>query len=205
VAGGLLDAGVAVLTIDPRGLGEGQGAGRTGDYNHLASDTVVLGRPLLAQQAWDVMRAAQYLRTVEGIDPDRVACYGHGAAGLIALFAGALSESIASVVTEETLTTYLDAIEDGQPQPRWAFAAGILEVADIPQVAALIAPRPVVFAKPIGPGLEALDDEAAAEKLAFTREAFGATDRRDAFRIAVGDDSAVAEQVLEALTVRASG
>jgi hypothetical protein len=108
-------------------------------------------------------------------------------------------------VAEGTLTTYLDAIEDGQPQPRWIFAPGILRVADIPQVAALIAPRPVLFARPIGPGLQALGDEAAAEKLAFTREAFGATGRRHAFRIAVGDDGAVAEQVLEALGVRGPG
>jgi cephalosporin-C deacetylase-like acetyl esterase len=201
----LLGKGVAIFAIDPRGLGEGQGAGSTGDYNHLASDTVVLGRPLLAQQAWDVMQAAKHLRSAEGIDPDRIACYGHGAAGLIALLAGALSDDIGGVVAEGTLTTYLDAIEDGQPQPRWIFAPGILRVADIPQVAALIAPRPVLFARPIGPGLQALGDEAAAEKLAFTREAFGATGRRHAFRIAVGDDGAVAEQVLEALGVRGPG
>lgn len=200
LAGPLLKKGVAVLALDPRGLGEAHGEGKTGDYNHLASDTVVLGRPLLAQQAWDVAQAAKHLRSAEGIDPERIACYGHGAAGLIALLATALSEEIRGVVTEGTLTTYLDAIEDGQPQPRWIFAPGILRVADIPQVAALIAPRPVLFADPVGPGLQALEEKAAADRLAFTRGAFVGAQCADKLQIAVDDAEAATRETLRMLT-----
>ncbi len=192
----LLEQGTAVLALDPRGLGEGQGAGRTGDYNHLASKTVVLGRPLLAQQVWDVMQAARYLGTVEGIDPERVSCYGCGAAGLIALFAAALSDEIGGAVTQGTITTYLDAIEDSQPQPRWIFAPSLLAAADIPQVAALIAPRPVVFASPVGSGVEPLTEAGAEEKLAFTRSVFAAVGEPDRFRVTIGDEGAITSQLL---------
>jgi hypothetical protein len=89
---GLLERGVAVLAMDVRALGEG-----AVHDSHCASDAVLLGRPLLAQQAWDVLCAARYLKGRPDVAADRVALYAWGSVGLIATLAGALSDDTAAV------------------------------------------------------------------------------------------------------------
>ncbi|MFQ6096555.1 MAG: acetylxylan esterase [Armatimonadota bacterium] len=200
IADELLDNGVAVLALDPRGLGEGASVADVGGYNPVSSDSVLLGRPILAQQVWDVMQAAKYLSAADGIDSERIGCYGYGAGGLIALFAGALSEDISAAATERTIASYLYAMEDAQPQPKWIFAPSILKAADIPQVAGLVAPRPLLFANPVGFGQRPLSEDVASEELSFARSAYAVENRAGAFAVVVGDEEAVTNRTIEVLT-----
>ena len=133
------------------------------------------------------MQTVRCLGSLEGIAADRVTVYGHGAAGLIALLAGALCDDIAGVATEATLASYLYAIEDSQPQPCWVFAPNILRAADVPHLAALIAPRPLTIADPVGFGKHPLGAEEAESALAFAADVYSALDAADAFRLALED------------------
>jgi len=142
-----LARGAAVLALDPRGTGEA-----ASPANHLASDAVVLGRPLLAQQAWDVMQAARYLAGRPDVDPKGICAYGYGAGGLLVLLAAGLDDTLCAAATERTIASFAYAIENSQRQPLWVFAPGILKVADVPQIAALALPRPVVCADLTGYG-----------------------------------------------------
>ncbi|HJN16555.1 MAG TPA: acetylxylan esterase, partial [Armatimonadota bacterium] len=158
----VLDRGVAVLALDPRAIGE---VAPSGDYNHVASDAIVLGRPLLAQHAWDVMQAAGYLRSLDGVDASRIGIHGYGPTGLIALLAGALDGKMSAVIAERTLASFRYAIEDSQPQPKWIFAPSILKVADIPHLAACVAPGRISFIEPVGYGGQVIESEAAESAL----------------------------------------
>jgi len=145
VAAGLLEQGVAVLAMDPRALGE-----VTAHANHCASDAVLLGRPLLAQQAWDVLCAVRMLKRRDDIAEARIAAYARGRIGLIATLAAALSDDLCAVATDGALGTFVRAIEDPLSQPLWAYAANVLKVADVPQWIALCAPRPFLCVNPTG-------------------------------------------------------
>jgi len=122
-----------VLLMDPRFMGEWAGAVNTptADLNGI-----FLGRPVGALGAHDVLQAAAYLRTRP--DVTRVCAIGYGDAAVLALVAGALDEGIAEVEAREVGDTFLA----GRELPRFP---QILDVADLPQLAACIAPRPLAI------------------------------------------------------------
>jgi hypothetical protein len=127
----LLKAGTHVLALDPRATGEG--ALSATELNHAASDAIVLGRPLLAQQAWDIIAAVRYLAGRS----DQISLHGRGKVGLIATLAGALSDDIHTMDVVGAPASFADAIADPLPLPLWAYAPNILSVADISQLRAM--------------------------------------------------------------------
>ncbi len=145
VTNGLLDRGIAVLALDVRGLGEVRV-----HENHCASDAIVLGRPMLAQQAWDVVCAVRCLAPREDIDGSHIAVYGRGNTGIIATLAGALSNDIAAAVAEGSTGSFLHTIADPLPNPRWIYAPNILKVADVPQLITLYTDRRFLLVNPTG-------------------------------------------------------
>ncbi len=143
VAKTLLDQKIAVLALDVRATGEGKV-----HENQCASDAIVLGRPLLGQQTWDVVAAVNAISQREDLGP--VAVYGRGSLGLVAMLAAATSEQIAGVAVERSLGSLVWAIADPLPQPLSIYAPNILKVGDIPHVAALCSPRPLLWVNPQG-------------------------------------------------------
>ncbi|MFP4058754.1 MAG: acetylxylan esterase [Candidatus Brocadiia bacterium] len=142
---GLLERGLGVLLLDPRATGEGKV-----HANHCASDAVLLGRPLLAQQAADVLAAARYLRRRDDVEGSPIAVYGRGRVGLVAVAAAALGDETGPLVAEGAPASLLRAIEDPLSQPLWAYPANVLQVADVPQMLAMAAPRPALLVNPVG-------------------------------------------------------
>ncbi len=156
-----------VLILDPRGTGWSYN-----HTNHLTSDSIVLGRPLFAQQVWDVMQARSYLAERDDVDGARISLHGDGQGGLLALYAAALDGDIAQVEATNVLASYRYFLEDEQPQPIALCVPNVLKVIDIPQVAALVAPRPLAVSGVVGYGLAGLSSEDAARDWAFTTAAY---------------------------------
>ena len=127
-----------VLVLDVRGMGES-----FKHQNHLTSDSIVLGRPLFGQQVWDLIQARRYLATRSDVVADQITVHGVESGGLIALVAAALSPDYIAVEVQEVLASYRYFLENDQPQPIALCVPGVLEVIDIPQVAALVAPIPL--------------------------------------------------------------
>jgi len=184
----LLAAGVAVFALDPRGSGE-----TAVHENHLVSDTVCLGRPILAQRVWDVLQSASFLRSAKGGGASAVRLYGRGSSGLLTVLAAALGCPAERVVVDGALASYRYALENGQPQPLWVFAPGILEVADIPQAAALAAPTPLALLSPVGYGRKPLPLADALAEFAPAAAAYGRCAAATALQLGpAGDDAVVA-------------
>jgi dienelactone hydrolase len=124
----LLLRGIIVFAVDPRFRGELQ---RNWHWNE-----VIWGRPEEGTAAHDLNGAGAYLRSRKEVDPDKVFLLGLGEAGRFALCAGTLDPHWAGIAMDDVGPSYADS-DVLQVIPH------LLRHGDLPQLAALIAPRPL--------------------------------------------------------------
>jgi hypothetical protein len=121
------EAGWAVLAPDVRFRGELTAP--------RAAACALWGRPEAAQAADDLRACVQWLCGWEEVDWRGITLFGVGDQGIPALLAGALDERVAAVLADCCGSLYRDGGAGLPPLPN------ILRVADVPQIAALTAPR----------------------------------------------------------------
>ncbi|MBL4885426.1 MAG: acetylxylan esterase [Planctomycetaceae bacterium] len=113
------------------------------DHN-TAQWSLWLGRPLLGQWALDV-RAALNALEANGKTNGKITVIGVGPAGVVAICAAAIDLRIQKVVTIGSLSSYLTD-QPYENQRLGTLAPGIVrDAGDIPQLAALIAPRKLII------------------------------------------------------------
>jgi fermentation-respiration switch protein FrsA (DUF1100 family) len=138
------------LAIDPRGWGESAPDKGNSGYSgvwQLAQRAMLIGRPLTGMQVYDVLRAFDYLRARPEVDAGRITVRGDGKGGILALYAGALEPSIAGVESNGSLASYMTlarAVKHASAID--VVVPGVLQDFDLPDVAALVAPRPLRIA-----------------------------------------------------------
>jgi dienelactone hydrolase len=105
------------------------------EYATIERSAVLVGRTVAAMQIWDVIRAARWALAEEGFSPSSLSVYGRGASALLAVYAALMEERIARVVVA------------GPPESHRQGPAllTILRHTDLPEVAAMLAPRELVF------------------------------------------------------------
>lgn len=154
----LVKGGFAVLSIDPRGMGEtdpeAPRTSRPGDFKRLVQDAesgyfhdaIRVGKTVPGMRALDAMAGVSYLAARPEVDASRISAIGHGLGGLIVLYAAAFDERIRSVAVTNALVSYSAIAENEIYSHRFgAFGPGFLRGFDLPDVAALISPRPVLI------------------------------------------------------------
>jgi cephalosporin-C deacetylase-like acetyl esterase len=144
--------GDSVITLDLRATGKlawsKDKVGRAPDHN-TAEWSLWLGRPLLGQWTWDIIRLLDALEA-DGSLPKGVAIVGQGSAGVVALCAAALDQRITRVAADHPLASYVSEVPY-ENQRVGVMAPGILrEVGDVQHLAALCAPRRVVISDAVG-------------------------------------------------------
>jgi cephalosporin-C deacetylase-like acetyl esterase len=139
----LLQAGISLLVVNPRGVGE-----QLCPDNHLVSDTVMIGRPLFAQMVWDVRQSIALLRSG---DVKQIAVYGEGPCGLLALAAGTLTP-VKAVATDRIPASFSLGLADRNPYPLWFYLPNVLKSLDVPQMV-MACKAPVLVRDPTGSGL----------------------------------------------------
>ena len=122
VVTGLVDRGMVVCVADCRAVGE------------LTADWDAPGRAELWAAAYDINCLANWLRAREDVDPLSIALAGFGAAAPAAVAAALQDERIARVAALKIGNTY--AVGDRRPH-----GGRVLEVGDLPQMGAALAPR----------------------------------------------------------------
>lgn len=181
----LARSGMAVLCIDLRGTGEtrtfrqyrdteeGYHAMLWGSETNMAFDAFMIGRSLLGQRAADVVRAADYLRSRPDIDPGRIACFGQEEAAMAVLVAAALDERFSAAVLSRLPVSYRSIVENRLQN--WhvsIFLNGVLKSMDIPQIAGLVAPRPLMLLNTADHLRRRLSLEAVEREYGWTRQVF---------------------------------
>jgi cephalosporin-C deacetylase-like acetyl esterase len=178
-ADGLARKGYTVLCVDVRGLGLTRPlASRRdirGPYEHLHNSDAALanmawslGDSLFAMRVRDLLRAAEYASQFGRV---RLAAAEMGA--LWALFVGAVNTRIATVSIQRGLASYRMLTEHGRyMQATSQFIPGILKRFDLPQVAGLIAPRPLAILDPTDHMNMAVDPNVAKQIYSTVQAAY---------------------------------
>jgi dienelactone hydrolase len=178
LARSLAHAGVRALAIDLRGWGETAWVEPTYGWSLdrqdiLSADNMLfyvayaLGTCPVAQRVHDLLAALEWLRARPDVDARRVALVGTGGGGIVALHAAVLDGGVRAVVCRRTLATYRSVVE----APRYAhpvadFVPGALRTYDLPDLAAALAPAPVLLDQPLDALGAPLHDGAIEERTA---------------------------------------
>jgi dienelactone hydrolase len=170
LAKALLEKGWLLLAPDLRATGEtkpkGDAIGEAPDHNS-AEHALWVGRPLLGQWVFDVQCLLDWLAIQQGLD--RTAVCGIGQAGLVALCAaGLLDDRIAAAAAIDAPSSYVTDQAYPAGTRMGLLAPGILRVGDVPQLAALVAPRRLVVVGGTSSAGRKLTDKLLREGYEFT-------------------------------------
>ncbi len=144
--------GYAVCAMDLRGLGVSSprypAAGPLFYHGEHFEDgyawaCLTLGRPVLGQRVWDLLRCLDYLESRADLDSSRVYLLGTGRASLAALLGALLDRRPRSILLENFPADLGAVVKSEEYSLRLAwYVFGILRQFDIPELVASLAPRP---------------------------------------------------------------
>jgi len=186
--------GVAVCSLDYRAAGETLPTGPHAEFL-LSRNALVLGSPLAGGRAADIHAALGYLRGRPDLGERPLFLYARDQAALPALLAAALSGLADGVALEEPLATFRSDEGEGFEHPSPLLLPGVLEVADIPEIAALLAPRRLAVANPYLPPRRPAPEP--DETFSFTRQVYALLDAPGACRMYRGSLSEVRREILD--------
>lgn len=142
-------AGFITFCPDARGFGErrehpSEGnllAASCGCINNMA---IPLGQTVAGMWAWDLHRLMDYIQSREDCIPDRIGCAGLSGGGLQTLWAAALDSRIRCAVISGYLYGYRESLLDLHTNCSCNYVPHLYEYVDMCDIAALIAPRPLL-------------------------------------------------------------
>ena len=186
LARSLAEDGSAVLIVDLRGYGEtaisisgvrdslgGYESQLLGAMAGAAYDGLKLGRPVFAQRVFDLNRAVEYLRGRGDIDPGRIALLGRKSCGMHALYAAALDSRIAGVITDSSLVSWSALVSSKLYTWHFAdFLPRVLTSHDLPQLAGILAPRPVWILNPLDAVKKTVDRQTLRNNYRWTMDTY---------------------------------
>jgi dienelactone hydrolase len=142
------EAGMAAVAIEPMAFGCRRDAitARKGlsasACQPTAGGALLVGQTMVGWRVWDVMRTLDYLATRSELDSGRVGCMGISGGGTITVFATALEPRIRVALVSGYLNTFRDSV-GSLSHCIDNYVPGILNWAEMYDVAGLIAPRPL--------------------------------------------------------------
>ena len=141
-----VEHGLAALAIEPLGFGHRRDPATAAAGPDAAScqpaagAALLLGETMISWRVWDVMRALDLIETLPELDAGRVGCVGISGGGTCTLFAAALDPRIRCAYVSGYLSTFRDSIMSISHCID-NYVPGILEWAEMYDVAGLVAPR----------------------------------------------------------------
>ena len=98
------------------------------------------GRPLTGQRVLDVIRAVDFIATQPDLDSTRIGCMGNSMGGTVSFYAACVEPRIGLAVVSCSFCTFADSWLS-LPHCACGYLPGIMQVADMPDLGGLIAPR----------------------------------------------------------------
>jgi dienelactone hydrolase len=177
------EAGMAAVAIEPFGFGcrrdplnARQGLSRKA-CEPAAGGALLVGETMIGWRVWDVMRTLDYIATRPELDSSRVGCMGISGGGTVTTFSTALEPRIRVALVSGYLNTFRDSV-GSLAHCIDNYVPGILNWAEMHDIAGLIAPRPLFVES--GEKDNIFPIEASIESFNRVREIysiFGAADR----------------------------
>ncbi len=178
----LAQEGYLVCVVEQRGLGERlteqvSAIAAPRSCRHLAFEYLLHGRTLLGERCWDALCAIAYLQTRPDVRVDHLACLGHSGGGCTALWLSALDPRITAVVVSGYFASFKSSIL-GMSHCECNYVPGVLEQAEMGDLAALIAPR--AFCAVNGERDPIFPVEAAVDQFETVKRAYALCGRAEA-------------------------
>lgn len=149
----LVKQGYVVFCPDARGSGERRELKQQGDEQEklfssscvdLSFAAISLGQSLLGMWIWDLMRLVDFIETLDYCDHQAIACCGFSGGGLQSLWLAAMDDRISAAVISGYFHGYRDTVLKTN-MCGCNFVPYLWETADIGDIAALVAPRPLLI------------------------------------------------------------
>jgi dienelactone hydrolase len=144
----VVEHGMAAVAIEPLAFGcrrdpvtRKKGAEATA-CQPSAGAALLLGQTMVGWRVYDVMRAIDWIETRKELDARRVGCVGISGGGTVTTFAAALEPRIRAAMISGYLNTFRDSVLS-LSHCIDNYVPGILNWAEMYDVAGLIAPRPL--------------------------------------------------------------
>lgn len=141
------EQGLAAVAIEPLGFGcrrdpsnKSKGLGQKA-CEPASGAALLLGQTMIGWRVWDVMRTLDWMETRPELDTKRVGTMGISGGGMVSLFSAALEPRVKAAMVSCYLNTFRDSIM-AMPHCVDNYIPGILQWAEMYDVAGLIAPRP---------------------------------------------------------------
>ena len=141
---------MAAVAIEPAGFGcrrdpanIKRGLGRS-SCQPVAGTALLVGQTLLGWRVYDVMRTIDLIETRKTLDASRIGCVGISGGGTCTLFSAALEPRIKAAMVSGYLNTFRDSV-GSISHCMDNYVPGIMNWAEMYDVAGLIAPRPLVI------------------------------------------------------------
>jgi dienelactone hydrolase len=142
------EAGMAAVAIEPMAFGCRRDAITarkglsTSACQPTAGGALLVGQTMVGWRVWDVMRTLDYIATRSELDSSRVGCMGISGGGTITVFATALEPRLRVALVSGYLNTFRDSV-GSLSHCIDNYVPGILNWAEMYDIAGLIAPRPL--------------------------------------------------------------
>ncbi|HPM82025.1 MAG TPA: alpha/beta hydrolase family protein [Candidatus Anammoximicrobium sp.] len=130
--------GWAALVIEQRAFGRRAVPGVS--CQDAALRALLRGRPLTGLRVLDVIRAVDFIATQSDLDPQRIATMGNSMGGTVSFYAACVEPRIRLAVVSCSFCTFADSWLS-RPHCACGYLPGLARVADMPDLAGLIAPR----------------------------------------------------------------
>jgi len=184
----LVKKGREVLALDPRGIGETApgtlNPAKPGLFGVDFKETFLalhLNRPLLGQRVYDV------LQVVEALGGQPCDIVGVGNAGPITLHAAVLDPRIKATTLEQSLISWASVARTPVTANQLTnVVPGALRTYDLPELAALLAPRPLTIRQAVDAQRQGVSADAAEQAYAPCKAAYKKANAEKQFTILTG-------------------
>lgn len=146
----------------------------------IASQLLLMGKTIAGLRIFECQRVLDWLSTLPEVDEKQIGCIGFSGGGFVSAFTSALDERIKASVICGYTNTFKGSIM-ARAHCLDNYVPGILQIAEMPELIGLIAPRPLFIESgiddPLFPGKHVLT---ALDKLRQIYDSFGAKTRLSA-------------------------
>ena len=139
--------GYLALAIEQRCFGERKETKQKARSSHGCEDaamhSLILGKTLIGERVWDIVRGIDYLEKRKEVDKNRIACLGNSGGGTITFFSACIDKRIKVAVPSCYYCDFSHSImriyhcTDN-------YVPGIMRLADMGDLGGLIAPRALI-------------------------------------------------------------
>lgn len=109
----------------------------------LGLNALLCGQTLMGLRVWDIMRLIDYIYEFRDVELERLPCVGLSGGGTATMYVSALDQRITSAYISGAINLFRDSIMS-IPHCVCNYVPHITQYAEMPDVAGLIAPRPLM-------------------------------------------------------------